>query len=348
MSKALICRQSGEWHDVLSLEELKLPPEVAKGFSRVRMLAAAIHPSDFGMIAGTYGKAKVFPCAMGREGVGEVIALGRGGSERADMGPVGPKAPPQNIPRPEGGGRGVGEIKVGDIVRIPEELGVWQEVIDCQSQNLFICPKDLKPEQLALGFINPPTALRILEDFAALKPGDAVITNAGKSAVSQSLIQLGRDRGLKVHAVVRGKTEGDESWLKSIGAAAVWDETQEYFKEVKAALALNQVGGPSVLGLIKALADHGVCVTIGGASKELVRYPTRELIFKDAQLRGFWWDRYLRENPAKVRPIMEEIWELMRKGKLTQEIAGKYKLTDYAKALTQAEESRRGKVIFVW
>jgi hypothetical protein len=45
---------------------------------------------------------------------------------------------------------------------------------------------------------------------------------------------------------------------------------------------------------------------------------------------------------------MEEIWELMRKGKLTQEIAGKYKLTDYAKALTQAEESRRGQVIFVW
>ena len=313
MAKALICKSAGEWAQVLSLQETVLPPAPPPGMARVRMLAAAIHPSDFGMIAGTYGKAKTFPCVMGREGVGEII---------------------------EGEGK-------GGIVRIPEETGAWQEIMDVPVSGLFSCPSDLKPEQLALSFINPPTAMRMLEDFTALKEGDAVITNAGKSAVSQALVQLASSRGLKPHAVVRNKTPEDEAWLKSLGASDVWDETQEYFKEVKAALALNQVGGESVLRLVKSLRDHGVCVTIGGASKDPVRYPTRELIFKDAQLRGFWFDRWSRDNPSQGRPTMEKIWQLMREGKLTQEIAGKYKLDNYKEALTKAGESRRGKIIFV-
>jgi NADPH:quinone reductase-like Zn-dependent oxidoreductase len=58
-------------------------------------------------------------------------------------------------------------------------------------------------------------------------------------------------------------------------------------------------------------------------------------------------DKYLRENPGKVRGLMEKIWGIMRKGKLTQEIAGKYKLQEFEKALKAAGESRKGKVVFV-
>ena len=59
-------------------------------------------------------------------------------------------------------------------------------------------------------------------------------------------------------------------------------------------------------------------------------------------------DRWTRENPTKVRPMMEEIWGLMRDGKLSQEIAAAYKLADFEEALTKASEgSRRGKVVFV-
>ena len=313
MAKALICKGAGDWQRVLELCDLDLPERPAPGIARVRMLAAAIHPSDFGMIAGSYGKARIFPCVMGREGVGEVV---------------------------EGPGQ-------GDIVRIPEELGVWADLIDCPTQSLVKCPKDIAPEQLALSFINPPTALRILENFIALEPGDVVVTNAGKSAVSQALIWLAKDRGLKVHAVIRNQTPEDEAWLKGLGAEAVWDETQAYFKEIKAALALNQVGGESVLKLIKALRDNGICVTIGGAAKEAVRYPTRELIFKNVQLKGFWLDKWMRENPAGGKEMMAQIWDLMRSGKLRQEIAGRYTLEQYREAFAKAGEARRGKVVLV-
>jgi trans-2-enoyl-CoA reductase len=408
MTKALICKSAGQWREVLELREVSLPPKPAAGMARIKMLAAAVHPSDFGMIAGTYGKAKTFPCVMGREGVGEVVALGSlvEDPEHASISEQSKGAAPQtNSSSIVEGARGW--AKVGDIVRIPEETGAWAEVVDVPAQNLIVCPRNLnlKPQQLALSFINPPTALRILEDFVELKAGDVVITNAGKSAVSQAFIQLARQRGLKPCAVVRGKTPEDEAWLKSLGAEMVFDEEEEYFKFFsdptplppptgtregdnkqgsapylvaaqgrpsgegvagrspenkfrslreglgvglpKPLLALNQIGGESVLKLIKSLGAHGTCVTIGGAAKEPVRYPTRELIFKDVALRGFWMDRWLKEHPDEARAMMGKIWGLMREGKLTQEVAGEFKLAEFKNALEMAEGKRRGKILFV-
>jgi len=59
-------------------------------------------------------------------------------------------------------------------------------------------------------------------------------------------------------------------------------------------------------------------------------------------------DRWTRENPTKVRPMMEEIWGLMRDGKLSQGDCGRLQMADFEEALTKASEgSRRGKVVFV-
>jgi len=321
MPKALICKAAGEWQDVLSLQEVKLPPELSTGQVRLKMLTAAIHPSDFGMIAGTYGKARTFPTVLGREGIGEVIKLGSGAAN----------------------------LKVGDWVRIPEEVGAWQEQVDVPAAELMPLPKNIPVEQLALSFINPPTVLRVLEDFVKLQPGDSVITNAGKSAVSVALLQLCKSRSVKAYAVVRNKTTEDVTWLETMGAEGVLDESEEYFKTTKAALVLNQVGGESVLKLIKALRPGGVCVTIGGATKELIRYPTRELIFNDVQLRGFYVTGWFKKHsPEEGRAVMEQIWQLMRQRVVTQEVNAHFKLAQFAEAFkTVNEPGRRGKVVFV-
>ncbi len=321
MPKALICRAAGDWREVLELREVSLPAAPLPGMARVKLLAAAVHPSDFGMIAGTYGKAREFPCVMGREGVGEVVALGAGATS----------------------------VSVGDYVRLPEAGGVWAELSDVPSVELYPLPKNLPPEALALSFVNPPTALRVLEDFANLSAGDAVLTNAGKSAVSVAFIQLAAARGLKPHAVVRNKIPEDEALLKKLGAEVVWDETDEYFKKIRVSLALNQVGGKSALSLLKALREGGVCVTIGGASREDVRFPTRELIFNDVVLRGFWMDRtYRTHTRAEILTMLEKIWSALASGTLTQPVAATFPLSDFVSALTAAQApSRFGKILFV-
>jgi len=63
--------------EVLQLEQIA-QPEPQAGEVRVRLEAAAINPSDYGMIGGSYGRLRELPAVAGREGVGVVEALGEG------------------------------------------------------------------------------------------------------------------------------------------------------------------------------------------------------------------------------------------------------------------------------
>jgi len=42
---------------------------------------------------------------------------------------------------------------------------------------------------------SPPTALRMLEEYVALQPGDTVVQNGANSAVGRNVIQLCRAAG---------------------------------------------------------------------------------------------------------------------------------------------------------
>jgi mitochondrial enoyl-[acyl-carrier protein] reductase / trans-2-enoyl-CoA reductase len=320
MPQALVFATTGDWKDVLHLVE-EPPAALRPGEVRIKMLAAAVHPSDFGQIAGSYGKSRPLPAVPGREGVGEVV----------EVGPW------------------VRSVSLGDRVRLPEELGAWREEGGTPAPGFPRLPRDIDLCQLALSFVNPPTAWRILHDFVRLRRGDEVVTNAGKSAVSEALIKLGSRMGLRVYAVVRGKSAADEAALHSWGASGVFDETDEYFKLIHPALALNQIGGESVLHLIKSLREGGTCVTIGGAVRDPVRYPTRELVFNDVVLRGFWMDKWMRTHtPREVRGLMQTIWGLMRAGELSQTVSGTFTLDAYASALeATSAPGRLGKVLFV-
>jgi NADPH:quinone reductase-like Zn-dependent oxidoreductase len=82
--------------DVLELVKLDLPA-LRPGQALVALRWGAIHYSDLGLINGSYGSLKKLPAIAGREGVGEVMGLG----------------PDTSTP------------KVGTLVRMPEEAGVW-------------------------------------------------------------------------------------------------------------------------------------------------------------------------------------------------------------------------------
>ena len=95
--KAICHHAFGKPLEVLQLEEVARP-EPSDGEVRVRLLAATINPSDYGMIGGSYGRLRELPAVAGREGVGVVDAIGHG----------------------------VSRIGVGARVRFPDG-GAWQE-----------------------------------------------------------------------------------------------------------------------------------------------------------------------------------------------------------------------------
>ena len=210
---------------------------------QVRMVAAAIHPSDFGMLAGSYGQLRSLPAVAGREGVGVIEALG---SE-------------------------VDGWQVGQRVRIPDTIGCWQSRLTFPAAGAERIPDEIRSEQAALAFINPPTAYCLLKKILPLKAGDWILQNASNSAVGIAVIQLAKALGFKTLNTVRRPEL--IAPLKALGADQVvlegsdWHQTAaDYTQGAPIRLALNSVGGSSAIDQIKALAEGGTHVTFGAMS----------------------------------------------------------------------------------
>lgn len=319
--RAICHHEFGQPDEVLQLEKLPIP-EPGPGEVRVKLLAATINPSDHGMIAGSYGRLRDLPAVAGREGVGQVDALGAG----------------------------VDSVGLGARVRFPEG-GAWQEYACIPADELLLVHAAVPVEQAAISFINPPTAYCLLKKVVDLPKGAWVVQNAGNSAVGLSVIQIAKAIGLRTISQVRR-----EEWVEPLlemGADRVVFEGSAWPKQVSeltggapVQLALNSIGGESAIDQIKALGEGGTQVTFGGMVGDPVRFPTRFLIFNDLRLVGFWWDKFCRsQGPKAVAEVMEAIYGMMADGRLKLPIENTYSFSEYKDALARDKQPRLGKVL---
>lgn len=291
---------------------------------RIRVLAATINPSDYGIILGKYGRLPELPAVAGREGLGEVVETGIG----------------------------VADVQVGDRVVIPSDAGAWQTQLVTPSASLRVIPKDLPIEFGAMATVNPTTAWRVLRD-AHLESGTWVVQNAANSSVGLFVIQMARHLGLKTLNVVRREELVEP--LTALGGDIVVTEDSGYEKQVaeltgkgSVQLAINSIGGESALRIFNALSPGGTHVTIGAMTFEPIRFPTRQLIFENKTLTGFWMDRWYREQSAtRIQVMFDNLFNLVRSGVVTAPVAGRYRLEDFAEALKANSAPKLGKILFV-
>ena len=322
-SRAVIYESHGLPSEVLRLAT-RQRENPRQGEVALKLLAAPINPSDLGQILGKYGKLPPLPAVAGREGVGEVMAVGPG----------------------------VEGFAIGSRVRFPEMAGTWQSHAIVPANELWAVPADVPIEFAAMAWVNPPTAWRILRD-AHLDTGDWVLQNAANSTVGLCVIQMAKHLGLKTLNVVRRPEL--EAPLREMGADVVVVEDSGYEKDVKALtgggrvpLALNSVGGDSANRLLRALSPGGEMVTFGAMTFEKIRFPTRQLIFDDIKLTGFWLDRWYRGQPrGRVQVMFDNLFALVRQGVIKAPVARKYPLAEFAAALEAAQQPRLGKVLLV-
>ncbi|KRP35921.1 MAG: hypothetical protein ABS34_09640 [Opitutaceae bacterium BACL24 MAG-120322-bin51] len=319
--KAICHHEFGLPLEVLRLEDVQqAEPQV--GEVRVRLLLATINPSDYGMIAGSYGRLRELPAVAGREGVGVVEAIGRG----------------------------VSSVGVGARVRFPEG-GAWQETACMPAADVLLVPADVPVEQAAFSFINPPTAYCLLQKMVDLAPGSWVVQNAGNSTVGLAVIQMAKVLGFKTISQVR--REELIAPLKALGADHVVIEGSGWAKQVNELtggepiqLALNSIGGASASDQIKALGEGGTQVTFGGMVADPVRFPTRFLIFNDVRLVGFWWDQWIQKAGAQgLNQVMSAVYGMMRDGTLKLPVEATYSFAEYEAAVKHNQQPRLGKVL---
>ena len=305
--------------------------EPGEGEVTVKMFAAPINPADINFVQGVYGLKPVFPDARaGLEGFGVVSK--------------------SNSP----------ELASGDPVIILNGIGSWSRYLTAPATSFlkldstYFKEKKVDAVQVAMLKVNPLTALRVLEGYVDLNPGDWVVQNASNSGVGRCLIQISRQMGLKtINLVRRADVLRDE--LISIGADIVVSEDEddvvkkvlEMTGGVRPVLASNAVGGESSLRLMDMLAPGGTMVTFGAMSKKSIKVPNGFLIFKGICLKGLWVTQWMKTaSRSEVEAAYEKLLNWMATGELVQAVDSVYPLEMIRAAAAKAqEEFRKGKIV---
>jgi len=287
------------------------------------VLAFPINPADVSFCRGTYRLKPTLPATPGAECIGRVTAVGAG----------------------------VAHVKPGDLV-INLQRENWTQKRRVKGDDVIPVPAKMDLRQAAMLRINPPTALLLLTDIVALKPGDWVIQNVANSAVGRIVITLAQQRGLKTINVVRRDALFAE--LKALGADACVVDGPDIAEHVRAQtqggavrLALDAVSGRATSRLASCLADGGVVCNYGSMSGEDPVMARGTLTNNGLKLVGFILGRFLATRSLEqIRQIYADLGRQILGGTLSAPVEKVYAIDEIGPALAHAQRGERsGKIL---
>ncbi|RZN32864.1 zinc-dependent alcohol dehydrogenase family protein [Bradyrhizobium sp. Leo121] len=320
--KAIQIEAFGNPADVMRLVDVPDVGAPGDGEVVIALEASPINMSDLLMISGRYGYRPKLPSIVGTEGVGRVVAVGRG----------------------------VKHLKQGDRTLIPYPSPAWAERIKADASRLRALP-DGDPLQLAMLGINPATAYLLLTEFATLAPGAWVIQNAANSGVGRAVTGIAKSLGLKTVNIVR--REEVVADLKASGSDVVLVDGPDLNKRVAAetagapiALAIDGVADTATMNLITCLAPKGVLVFYSAISGKPFVGPAQPFIFRDIAMRGFWLANWFNSaTAAHVSAMYEHLAPLVASGAISAPVEGTYRFSQIPEAVSAAQRNR-GKALF--
>src|SRR6201981_2220315 len=297
-----------------------IPEPEAPGSNQVLIEVefSPLNQNDLLLARGIYGTRPALPTGIGNEGVGRVLALGRG----------------------------VENVKVGDRVLPPLSSFTWRERMVISADGLFALPLDADRRQLAMLTINPPTAALLLSEYVNLKPGEWVVQNAANSGVGRWVIAFAKRRGLKTVNIVRRQELVPE--LQAIGGDVVVVDSPDVSERIKAAgghaelrLALDGVSGPATGVLAATLSQRGTLVSYAAMSSNPMSINPLDVIFKPVTVLGFFMGHP--EFVDKLGPAAAQAAEMIASGQVHIPVAATYALSSIKEAVAHAQ--RGGKIL---
>ena len=287
------------------------------------VLAFPINPADLSMCRGTYRLRPTLPAGIGAECVGRVSAVGAG----------------------------VTHVRAGDLV-INLQRENWVQRRRVKGDDVIPVPSGLDGLQAAMLRINPPTALLLLSDLVALRPGDWIIQNVANSAVGRFVIRLARARGVRTVNVVRRESLFAE--LTALGADVCVVDGPDVAETVRTQsggasirLGLDAVSGRATARISACVGEGGVVCNYGSMSGEDPIMPRAKLVGDGQTLVGFILGRALATRSlAEIRTIYAELGEQVQQGILTAPVEQVYSIEEIKAAVAHAERGERaGKIL---
>jgi NADPH:quinone reductase-like Zn-dependent oxidoreductase len=193
------------------------PRELADSRIRVEIKAFSVNPYDVSLRSGAMKEMRTlkFPYVLGNDGAGVVTEV----------------APD------------VKDFKVGDRVVVHAVGGTYGEEVVLPAKKAAIIPEKMSWTEAAAMVTTGITAYNLLNHLVTLKPSDVVMVQGASGGVGSMLVQLLKEKNIKVLASASKKNEEKVKELGVDGFVAYDEEDPGEIFEDKATIVIDATKG---------------------------------------------------------------------------------------------------------
>jgi NADPH2:quinone reductase len=320
---------SYEGVEKLSLGEVA-DPQIGPGEVLLRVRFAALNPADAFLARGMYPSKPPLPHVLGRDGVGDVLAVGPG----------------------------VGNVRVGQTVGVlrgrtgVEVWGTLAEKVVVPSANIVPIPEGWSLEEMSgapLVFLTAWQALTQWSDPPAPPEAGSVLLVTGASGgVGVAAILLGKSMNLTIVALSRSAEKGAK--LRELGADFVFSPKEENLRKMVTGaiapktidLAVDNVGGALFNEVVAMLGRGGRISAVGRSGGTVPEFNTATLFFRRIRIGGVAVADYTPENAQATWKQIVSRLDAMRKRPV---VDGIFRFEDAKAAFARLAQGPMGKVL---
>ena len=318
--KAIRTHQTGG-PETLTLDEVEVPTP-GKGQVLVAVKACAINYPDGLMLRDMYQFKPPRPFSPGGEISGVIEAIGEG----------------------------VEGYKVGDTVIAGIGNGGLAEKVVVPADRMFPVPDGVPYEKAASLLMTYGTTIHGLRDRGHIKPGDTVLVLGAAGGVGLSAVELAKAFGARVVAAVSSEAKGEVAKRAGADEVVIYpreamdkDASKALADAFKAACGPNGanivydiVGGQYSEPALRAIAWEGRFLVVGFPAG-IAKMPLNLTLLKSCDICGVFWGAFTMREPAAFRAQVNELFDLMKAGKIDPLVSETFPLARAGDAIAKLE-----------
>lgn len=219
--------------------------------------------------------------------------------------------------------------KVGVLASSPTanstKQGSYSEYVVANAvTGVFPMPDDVPVEDCASFFVNPYTAVGIIDTARRAGSSKAIVHTAAASQLGQMLVKLAPSMDVEVINVVR--REEQKELLEKLGAKHVvvttsgeedsWKaELKAKIKDLGATAAFDAVSGDMTGHIMDCMPVKGAVYLYGGLAGRSGNIDPSDLIYRRKRLEAFYLSSWIKEGgPLKMVPRMYSAGKTVNSG----------------------------------
>jgi NADPH:quinone reductase-like Zn-dependent oxidoreductase len=247
-------------------------------------------------------------------------------------------------------GDGVEGWKVGDKVLAGIGNGGLAEKVCVPAGRMFAIPDGVSFEKAASLMMTYGTTIHGLKDRGHIKPGDVMLVLGAAGGVGLSAVELGKAYGAKVIAAVSSEAKGEVARKAGADDVVVYpreemdtDASKALANAFKAAcgpeganIVYDIVGGQYSEPALRAIAWEGRFLVVGFPAG-IPKMPLNLTLLKSCDICGVFWGAFTAREPEKFRAQADELFDLLKAGKIDPLISDTFPLERGGEAIARLE-----------